>query len=273
VRKVPEPIHPATAEREYHRFLKKYAASYIELMRQGLKEILPDLKEVAATEQPRMDENIESKMKRLMEFVTGRLNTLYPDPLLRSWIRLMIGNVNRNSKSNTQRQVRSGFKKGQTPPDFEPLMRDGHLSPYFQNIIDENVGLIRSIPTLKLPAFKNQLVAMITSDSPSGQIAKAIFANFNITKNRAELIAVDQVGKLNGALEEYRQKELGLKRYRWRTSGDSRVRKDHRKLEGKIFTWKNPPIVDKRSGRRAHPKRDFRCRCWAEPMLDDIIET
>jgi SPP1 gp7 family putative phage head morphogenesis protein len=279
-RRIPEPIHPESAEREYQKFLMLYAKTYARLVREGVTNTVPDLKKTAAIEQPRMDTNIEDKFKFLFNAVDAVMARLFPDYLLRKWVKVMIGGVNQNSKKNIGRQVKKAFKKSEEPPTFEPFMKDNHLSPYFQNIVDENVGLIRSITTMGIPALKNELVALITADAPSKMISDALRKHLSPEAGgkkvnvyaRARLIAVDQVGKLNGALEQYRQEQLGLKRYRWRTSGDSRVRKDHRALEGRIFTWKNPPIVDKRTGRRAHPKRDFRCRCWAEPLLDDIID-
>jgi len=273
-RRLPEPSHPASAEREYHRYLRKYAQTYALLMSKGLKEILPDMREVAALEQPRMDENIEAKLKRLFGWVEKNLARIFPDPMLRGWALAMISKVSRNSKSNTNRTMKAVYKEaGEPAPDFEPFMHDRKLTPYYQNVVDENVGLIRSIPLEKLPVFKNQLVAMITADAPSSQIQEAIMKNFAVTRNKAALIARDQIGKVNGALEEHRQKQLGFTRYRWRTSEDSRVRKDHKELDGQIFDWSKPPIVDKRTGRRAHPKRDFQCRCWAEPIIEDVIET
>lgn len=275
-RKIPEPKHPSSAERDYQRFLNRYARTYADLMRQGLKEIVPDLREVASDEQPRpesrMDENIEAKIKRLFDWVSGQMLTLFPNSTLVRWARAMIGGVNRNSKTNVGKQLKVGFKKNEVPPNLDPLMHDGKLSPFFQNVVDENVGLIRSIPEIKLTAFKNQLVALITQDTPSAQISKAIQLNFEATKGQANLIARDQVSKLNGALNRYRHEQLGIKRYIWRDSGDQRVRDDHHRLNGKTFYYSDPPVINRKTGRRGNPGDDFQDRCWAEPVLSDIMD-
>jgi SPP1 gp7 family putative phage head morphogenesis protein len=280
VRRIPEPQRPMSTEREYLRFLNSYARTYARVVRIALSEIVPDLRDTSAQEQPRFDENIEERIARALDYAHYHLDKVFPTLILVRWARQMIAGVNKNSKRQFGRQIKSAFKREEEPKTLDPFMDDRKLSPYFQNIVDENVGLIRSITTMGLPALKNELVALITADAPSADIAKALQkhlspqgrggAQVNVFA-RAELIARDQVGKLNGALEEYRQKNLGLKRYRWRTSEDSRVRPDHDRLEGQIFDWSNPPIVDRRTGRRAHPKRDFQCRCWAEPILDDIM--
>jgi SPP1 gp7 family putative phage head morphogenesis protein len=155
-------------------------------------------------------------------------------------------------------------------------MNDGKLSPYFQNIVDENVGLIRSIPSLKLAAFKNQLVSLITQDATQKTVREAIQKNFNLTRGRASLIARDQTAKLNGALTKYRQQQLGIGRYFWRRTRDRRCREIHRKLgeqsdRGKTFSWDKPPIADA-SGKRGHPGELWQCRCWAEADFREVLE-
>jgi SPP1 gp7 family putative phage head morphogenesis protein len=92
-----------------------------------------------------------------------------------------------------------------------------------------------------------------------------------VAANRAALIASDQIGKLNGELNQLRQTNLGVRRYRWSTSLDERVRKDHRELEGSIQEWAKPPVVNRRTGERGHPGQAVRCRCSAIPIIDDVL--
>ena len=58
-------------------------------------------------------------------------------------------------------------------------------------------------------------------------------------------------------------RKTGSNKYKWRTQKDSRVRLTHRKLEGKIFSFDKPPIID---GRPLHPGEDYNCRCVAIPV-------
>ena len=244
-------------------------------MREALQEIIPGLREssvqpdVAFKKQQRMDENIESKISRLMDLIDSRMTVVYPDALLRRWAMGMIGQTNKHTKKTVDKMIASGLEK---KTDLIPFMKDDELHPFYRQVADENVGLIKSIAKNHLEAFKNQLVAMISQDMPIAQIQKAIQKNFALTKNRAALIAADQVGKLNGKLEQFRQQQIGLKRYEWVTSRDGRVRHDHKILNGKIFSWTKPPVINQKTGVRGHPKQDFRCRCWAKPVLSDLID-
>lgn len=262
-------------EREYFRKIILYQKAYRKLVEDALSLLLPTLRAAIDLDTPnalrrdsiRMDVNIEKSVKELFEGVQLRLMRMFPDSLLRRWSQQMVGHVNEVQKKNMVRVGQSADL------EIEPLMRDGELSPYFNNVVDENVGLIRSIPLEKIPSFKNNLVFSITQDLPQDHLRQIIQANFNVTKGKARLLARDQVNKLNGRLDQYRQQQLGGKRYIWRIADDERVREDHRKLEGKIIEWAYPPITDKRTGRRNHPGQDFQCRCHPEMILDDIIET
>ena len=46
------------------------------------------------------------------------------------------------------------------------------------------------------------------------------------------------------------------------------MRDSHRHLNGKRFSWNDPPVVDARTGRRCHPGQDYQCRCVALPVFD-----
>lgn len=108
------------------------------------------------------------------------------------------------------------------------------------------------------------------------ELAAELQSQFNFTAARAELIARDQTLKLNGDLNENAQRHAGVTHYRWSTSQDGNVRDDHSLLEGRVFSWDEPPItnqheVDKgKPERRCHPGGDFQCRCVAIAELDEF---
>ena len=269
MRRTLRPKFPSSAEREYGKRLAAYADKYVSLMRAALKEELPELKDVSAEEQPRFDTNIEQKIERIISLVDKRLASYYPDAVLMRWSMAMINKVNGHTKREVNKMFRDQVVDDSEEPNFVGLMKDKGISDFFMNVAEENVGLIKSIPKLKQPAFKNMLVANLTADMPARQLQAEIVKHFNVTKGRAKMIARDQTGKMNGRLEEYRQKQLGLKEYIWRTSEDERVREDHKRLDGRKFRWDKPPVVDRRTGRRGNPKQDYLCRCWAEPVFDE----
>lgn len=98
-----------------------------------------------------------------------------------------------------------------------------------------------------------------------------LMARGRVSENRAELIAVDQTLKLASAITQARQTAAGVTSYTWSTSLDERVRPSHAELEGQEFDWNDPPITND-DGDTNHPGEDYRCRCVAIPVVDELEE-
>lgn len=116
-----------------------------------------------------------------------------------------------------------------------------------------------------------QLRQKIEQNTASGRRAenmvKAIQQSYGVTRSKAKFLARQETSLLMSKMRETRYKGAGVQRYRWSTSKDGRVREDHRDLQGKIFSWDNPPITDD-LGNRNHPGEDFGCRCVPIPILE-----
>jgi len=89
-------------------------------------------------------------------------------------------------------------------------------------------------------------------------LAKILKETQGYTNKRAALIARDQIGKLNGNLQQIRMKEAGIDRYQWQTMQDRRVRPEHVVLNGTIRTWEQSP----------RPGEEIRCRCTPIPLFE-----
>ena len=99
-------------------------------------------------------------------------------------------------------------------------------------------------------------------------IVKQIQRTYSVDRRRAQLLARDQIAKLNGDITQQQQQDAGVVEYVWSTSGDSRVRPSHAALNHKRFRWDDPPVVDEKTGRRCHPGKDYQCRCCALPVFN-----
>jgi len=130
----------------------------------------------------------------------------------------------------------------------------------------ENVNLIQSVDS----KFFNEIEGMVSRGVRNGTrpetMSKEIRSRYGVTKNRANLIARDQMAKLNGQLTRHRQESLGITEYIWRTSQDERVRTQHSQLNGKRFKYSEPPISCGSS--HANPGQCYQCRCTASPVIN-----
>lgn len=128
-----------------------------------------------------------------------------------------------------------------------------------------NVAAIRSIPANALGQMEQIISNGFRGGRRASELAKEIRDRFDVSQSKAQFLARDQIGSLNAQLTKQRQEAIGIDEYIWRTSKDENVRAAHARLEGRKFSWDNPPTVGQR---RVHPGEDYGCRCTAEPIIE-----
>jgi len=130
-----------------------------------------------------------------------------------------------------------------------------------------NVGLITGIDvkqTLQLgDLFKSAQAQGIRHEELITQVQEIVGTG----KSRATLIARDQTVKHNAATQQAQAKAAGITRYRWTITRDEATRPMHRALDGKEFSYAQPPVTNKNGDHNA-PGEDFQCRCLASPIID-----
>lgn len=145
--------------------------------------------------------------------------------------------------------------------DLRQVLQNENLTDILIATTRENVALIRSIPDEYLKKVETIVFTGTTQGRSAVSMLKQIQKLGKVTESRARLIARDQTSKLNSALNQQRQQNLGIEEYIWRTSGDERVRSSHAAKNGKRFRWDDPPEDT------GHPGQDIQCRCVAQPVI------
>ena len=119
-----------------------------------------------------------------------------------------------------------------------PIELEGGL---LETWISENVKLIQGLAAKQTARVEE----VIQKASEQGLRFEAIAADVQKATGKslteAKLIARDQSLSINGQLTKQRHKQLGIHKYEWSTSNDSRVRDNHQELGGKVFDWESPP--------------------------------
>lgn len=171
---------------------------------------------------------------------------------------------------------------GKTVLVVKPNAEVGALIDLF---VTENVKLVSTLESGIVEALRDQVVreSVLGSGDPSElrdrllrQWKKRGVPSQIPTKRRtkagkvitvrveahADLIARDQLAKLNLALTRSRQIAAGITHFRWKDRDDSRVRPAHRALDRRVFSWAEGAPGE------GFPGEPVSCRCHAEAVLD-----
>jgi SPP1 gp7 family putative phage head morphogenesis protein len=219
--------------------------------------------------------------------------TVEPDRQDAAWdvretVRARLANIRRNMLGTGKQQSKAvdtiaGRVVEANGREFERVLRinprqvSANLSLEIDKFRRENVDLIQSIPDTLLDDVGKVLDESWSKGERVEVLRAKIEKRFEVSKSKADLIARDQVLKLNAQVTRERQKASGITEYIWITSRDERVRgnpdglypdssHDHYSLDGTRQRWDAPPQVAD-DGTTAHPGEDYQCRCIAAPVL------
>lgn len=117
--------------------------------------------------------------------------------------------------------------------------------------------------------LREKIQDKISQGYRASSLINIIDAQRGISDRHSLFIAKQETSILVSTYRDSRYQEAGIKNYIWSTSHDSRVRHDHKILDGKRFLFNKPPITDQATGARNNPGFDYGCRCIAIPILED----
>lgn len=143
-----------------------------------------------------------------------------------------------------------------------------------QRLTDElTVNLELSITDFiedRIPHMRRMVEQNLAEGGSTAMLAKKLEAEFGLAQRKADFLADNETGLLVSKYRQIRYEAIGVQEYQWHSMEDERVRPDHAALEGRRFSFDNPPITDRATGRRNNPGEDYRCRCVALPILNLI---
>lgn len=138
-----------------------------------------------------------------------------------------------------------------------------------RQMMAENVRLITSLPIEAGDRVQKIIIQGLSGSKRAEEVAKQILKSGHVTKSRATLIARTETARAQGTFTQVRAQSIGADSYIWQTAEDEDVRASHRKLDGKVFKWNDPPECD--PGIRANPGGTYNCRCIAIPIIPETI--
>lgn len=150
-----------------------------------------------------------------------------------------------------------------------------------QNIADEysnNLSLhIKGFADEQIISLRKKVEQNFYSGNRYENLVQTIKNSYKVSDSKAQFLARQETKLLSSQYQEQRAKSSGSSGYIWhcvKGSPKHPVREGHLLLDGQFILWDSPPVVDPRTGRRAHAGEDFGCRCQKEIVFkfDDSSE-
>jgi SPP1 gp7 family putative phage head morphogenesis protein len=267
-RKIPLIPPPLGIERDYQKKLRSLSFRVKDIINKNIVQSLPIIMSSVELVRPDHSDGIGDDVRDLFKATRLQIDREIPEYEIDQIAQGTAEEINGWNKKQVHRMLKAGL-------GIDIFINEIWLRQEMENFVNANVSLIKSNNETFLKQVETTVFEGMRKGTRHEQIAKQILgfgkdelgnvSKFRKAKNRANLIARDQANKFNGKLNELRQTSIGVKKYTWRTVGDARVRDSHEARDGNIYTWAKGSEIG------THPGEEIQCRCWAEPVLSDLI--
>lgn len=261
-KKLPRQVYPKTIEAAYQKGLLNIV-DHVRATLIPLSKELPSLL-ASAVASRRMDANEGRRAQQLIEAARSKMADAVKPHQVEDLARSFAAQTASYQRVQLGRQVHAAL--GVDVPFTDPK-----LKPMTEHFVSENVSLIKSIPHTLHDDVEQMVTRAVANGTLHSDLEDQIASRFGVAQSDAARIARDQIGKFYGQVNHARQREIGITRFIWRTVGDQRVRDEHDELqaesESEPFRFDDPPETDDGP---ALPGQPIQCRCYAEPVFEDL---
>lgn len=148
--------------------------------------------------------------------------------------------------------------------DLKGIVSAEDLNDYLDQVALRNAGLIKGLSDDLTKRVRTITVNSLVNGETVLQLQKKLKHELRVSDSRARLIARDQTAKLNADLNKKRHTQAGIDKYTWRTSKDERVRKRHKRLDGKVYKYGQATPAEQ----GLEPGQPIQCRCIAQAVVE-----
>lgn len=242
-------------------------------------QISKDLKEIGATwdrklkvwrlNQSEMPQDLkfairisEERFERKLKKLDVTIEALVPEKIAD---KLKTENIFDRSIFKIDTAIKKSLKNITVVPELTREQRKKLASEYTENM----KTYIKEWAEKEIVALRKDVQKAVFSGDRYETMVKTIQKSYGSSVSKAKFLARQETGLLMAKFKETRYLDAGAKKYKWGCvagSADHPVRPMHKALEGKIFSWQNPPIVNDK-GEKKNPGEDYNCRCFAKPIV------
>ncbi|CAB5156644.1 Phage head morphogenesis domain [uncultured Caudovirales phage] len=244
---------------------KRYEAEILNLLKAVHLYVMQSIEGLydsdAAEEYFAQDASMSGAAKKAMAKLQDKASKHIKDGATAISIKMM-SSVNKDSKIKLSASIKelSGGMNVKLPE------MPGDMKDIFEATIQQNVGLIKSVGDQYLSRVEGIVMRSITEGKAG--IESDLQKEFDVSKRRARLIAMDQTRKAYNTVNVERSKSLGITKGIWvHTAGSKEPRHRHKDYNGKEFNLADGAPVGN-NNEFVQPGQEINCRCTFIPVLE-----
>lgn len=227
------------------------------------REVLATFKTDAAASHFGQDATIASQSRILMSSLSDKFNALFAKKA-RALADTMVTQADKQSST----ALHSSLQKLSGGLSLKTKFDTAATTEIYKASVAENVSLIKSIASEYLTNVQGAVMRSITTGNGLADLVPSLEKYEGQTHRRARNIALDQTRKVYNAINRERMTAIGIQEFEWiHSGGGAHPREDHVEMDGNVYRFDTPPVIDKRTGERGIPGQAPNCKCTMRPRF------
>lgn len=135
----------------------------------------------------------------------------------------------------------------------------------------ENVRgyVIKDFADERIPEMRRKIQELVLKGYRQDKVQEFLEKEYGIMSRKAKFLAQNETAIMLAEYKKVTYKEMGFDKFIWRTIIDGRERDLHKALNGTVWRYDDPPVIDERTGQKGLPGQTYNCRCEQIPYHDD----
>ncbi len=153
---------------------------------------------------------------------------------------------------------------------IEPELSDAQKQEIARTYTENVRGyVIKDFANERIPEMRRKIQELILKGYRLDKVQELLQKEYGIMSRKAKFLAQNETTIMLAEYKKVTYKEMGFDKFIWRTITDGRERDLHKALNGTVWRYDDPPVIDERTGQKGLPGQTYNCRCEAIPYHDD----
>lgn len=128
--------------------------------------------------------------------------------------------------------------------------------------------MIKDFAEDRIPLMRQKIMESTLKGYRLDKVEKILQQEFGFMASKAKFLAVNETNIMLAEFNRTQYQAMGFDKFIWQTRADSRVRDLHQHLNGTVWRYDDPPVIDERTGQKGLPGETYNCRCVALPYRE-----
>lgn len=152
---------------------------------------------------------------------------------------------------------------------LEPKLTDEQKEELSETYTNNLNFYVQKFGDERIPLMRERVQEIVLNGGRFTEVEKMLNREFNTWGNKAKFLAQNETNIMLAEYKKVTYQSMGFDKFIWRTITDGRERELHRHLNGRVFRYDDPPIIDLRTGQTGLPGEIYNCRCSAIPYTEN----